>query len=389
LKGCGKIWKNYKKRGRSYIKKRYGISRSRKSSFGRNRGRINRRFTGRINRRFRGRFNRRHTRRFNRRSTLRTKTALSTKRTVKRQFYLTPTYTWRHWVWYYNHYSHYPFYNFYWYFYNHYHAHLGHYYTYFLSYHPTITRYFISNKVYFVTGHHPLVIHRHLSKVVTQKYHILRCEKGPKHLLTVNYKNKNYRIFLGDVNDFTNLGCLYFMDTVFTVGKSAYVNRVKKLYNSKKKTLKVKGKKVVVDPFKKSPYRPSNVKAKKLSSNASSLTYKMTRKSSKVSVKKSLLFVHLSNNQVKTKKDVVKVFKALSKHTKQSTSNVLFIADHLQPKSIFVLQHLLRSYKKLSVRIIARIRYRGFRLFSGIYSLRHYYLPHHYHLYLRRLRRHH
>jgi len=208
---------------------------------------------------------------------------------------------------------------------------------------------------------------------LVNKYNVVKCQKGPRHLLTVRTGGKRYRIFMGDVNDFTNLGCLYFMDSVVSVGKNAFVDRVKKLFNSKKKTLKVKGKKLTVSPFKNSPFSPSNTKVKKVNKNASTLRYAMKGKNGS-KTNKSLLFFHLFNKQVKKGKDAKKIFKGLRKHNKKSTVNVLFIADHLEPKSILILKHLLSAYKKLSMKKIVRITYRRIRLFSGI-------LLHHHHSY--------
>jgi hypothetical protein len=201
---------------------------------------------------------------------------------------------------------------------------------------------------------------------------VVKCQKGPRHLLDVTTSGKRYRIFMGDVNDFSNLGCLYFMDSVVSVGKNAFVDRVKKLFDTKKKTVTVKGKKLNISPFKKSPFRPSNTKVTKVSKNAKRLKYTMKGKSGGKN-KKSLLFFHLFNKQVKKGKDAKKIFKGLRKLTKKSTSNVLFIADHLEPKSILILKHLLSAYKKLSVKKIVRITYRRIRIFSGILLHNHHY----------------
>jgi len=164
------------------------------------------------------------------------------------------------------------------------------------------------------------------------------------------------------------------MDTVVSVGKNAFVDRVKKLFDTKKKVLKVKGKKLSVSPFKNSPFSPKNAKVKKVNKNAKKLNFTLKGKNGS-SNKKSLLFYHLFNKQVKKGKDAKKIFKGLRRLTKKSTSNVLFIADHLEPKSILILKHLLSAYKKMSLKKIVRITYRRIRIFSGILLHNH----HHHH----------
>jgi len=291
----------------------------------------------------------------------------------RRQYYLS-TYYWPHWHNYYSHLNYYPYYDFYWFFYGHYHNHYPHYYSYYFHNHPSVVHYHVANTIYLAHGHrHPVLLTGvSLRSLVVNKYNVVKCQNGPKHLVDVTKGSKRYRIFMGDVNDFTNLGCLYFMDSVVSVGESAFVDRVKKLFKSKEKIVKLKGTSVTISPFKNSPFTPRNTKVKKVNKNAKVLEFTLKGKTSKA--KKSLLFYHLFNKQVESGKDSKKIFKGLRKLTKKSTSNVLFIADTLEPKSILILQHLLTAYKKLSLKKIVRITYRRIRLFSGI-------LLHHHHHY--------
>jgi len=186
---------------------------------------------------------------------------------------------------------------------------------------------------------------------------------------------------MGDVNDFTNLGCLYFMDSVVSVGKKSFVERVKKLFQTKKKSMKVKGKKINVTPFKKNPFSPTNIKLKKINKNIKKLSFTLKNKKTEKKTKKTLLFYHLFSKEIKSTKDSKKIFKGLRKHTKKSKSNVLFIADHLEPKSIYILKHLLTAHKKLSLSDIVKITYRKIRLFSGIVLTNHRHRAHHHHHY--------
>jgi len=300
------------------------------------------------------------------------KKAFAKGRKVGRRYYLTTTYHYHHWNWYYNHYHFYPYYWYYWYFYGHYHSFFPQYYHYYLHNHPVVFHAHFSNTVYFHHHHSVAIRFKNIHTITKKRHTIKRCEKGPKHLLNVKHKGRNYRIFLGDVNDFVNVACLYFMDSVVSVGKKPFVKRIKKLYSDKKAKIKVKGgKSLKIDPFKDSAYKPSNPKVKKLNKNSSRLTFKITNNGKTFKTKKSLLFVHLFNKQIKGKKDVKKVFKLLTKHSKKGKNNVLFIADHLQPKSVYVLQKLLEIYKKKTIKYIATITYRRFRIF--------YHLLHHHH----------
>ena len=292
----------------------------------------------------------------------------------KKTYFLTKYY-WPHWHNYYTIYKYYPYYNFYWFFYGHYHTHFPHYYSYFFHKHPHIHHFHVTNTVYLTHGH-PIVL-ASSNIVEIAKYNIVKCQKGPKQLLTVHLNDKNYRIFLGDVNDLTNLSCLYFMDAVVSVGKSDLISRVSKLYSSTKKVIKAKGKKITIRPFAKNPYLPSKTNVKQINKNLSSLSFTMTRKKLKQKHRKSLLFYHLFNLQYKQPTDSKKIFDALHKKTSGTISNVLFIADHLEPNSIFILKHLLSTYLKLTHHAIAKITYRRLKLFSGIVVHSHHHSHHH------------
>jgi len=404
LKPCRGISGNTKIKARNYIKE---LKRSPRSRFSirRSRSRRGRIFRSRFrrpikfsrNRSIRRRFGKlrtksikRFTKKVTRSKSTKSKGVLSYKkafargRKVGRRYYLSTTYHYHHWNWYYNHYHFYPYYMYYWYFYGHYHTLFPQYYHYYLHNHPVVFHAHFSRNVYYFHHHHPVLISfRNISTIAKKRHTIKRCEKGPKHLLNVKHKGRNYRIFLGDVNDFVNVACLYFMDSVVSVGKKPFVKRIKKLYSDKKAKIKVKGgKSLKIDPFKNAAYKPSNPKVKKLNKNSSRLTFKIANKGKTFKTKKSLLFVHLFNNQIKGKKDVKRVFKLLTKHSKKGKNNVLFIADHLQPKSIYVLQKLLEIYKKKTIKYIAKITYRRFRIFYHLlhHHHHHHHHPHHHHV---------
>jgi len=80
----------------------------------------------------------------------------------------------------------------------------------------------------------------------------------------------HYRIFIGDVNDFTNIECLYMMDSVVTVGKFVHIDNVVTIYNNPERT--DTDKKVVTkvkNPFAKSQMKPSSAKKQTLNKMSS------------------------------------------------------------------------------------------------------------------------
>ena len=416
FKPCSKMNKKLQKKGKRYFKKKFHLkSKNNKNRRVRRRtirrSRVVRRSSGRRGRRSYSRRPRRSTRRrysrrprSTRRRSIRkiqrrrrqtkknskkrlvkkskkqnkrkiTKKLLSlTKFNTKRHYYLENHY-WPHWNNYYS--TYYPYYQFYWFFYNQYHSHYPHYYQYYFHHHPHVHHYHWSNKVVLSVGSPIVLSTANLATVLTNQYKMVKCAKGPKHILTVHHGEKHFRIFLGDVNDFVNLGCLYFMDSVVSVGKTEFVGRVQKLFNLKSKSVVIKGKKVSISPFRKSPFTPNKSTIKTLTKNSKVLSFAIQRKASATQYKKSILFQHLFNKQVKSGKSSIKILKGLDKHTGKKISNVLYIADHLNPKSIYILKHLLRTYKKLSIKQIVKITYRRIRIFSGIMIHRHRNLHHH------------
>jgi len=115
--------------------------------------------------------------------------------------------------------------------------------------------------------------------------------------------------------------------------------------------------------MEKNPFTPSKPKVTKINKNLHKLAFKFKGKDSKKTSKKSLLFLHLFNKEINKLKDINKMFKILVKHSKNKVNNVLYIADHLQPKSLYVLKHLIRKYMKLTWNFIEKITYRRIRVF--------------------------
>jgi len=190
-------------------------------------------------------------------------------------------------------------------------------------------------------------------------------------MVSVNYKQQKFRFFLGDVNDFTNLGCLYFMDSVVSVGDVSYSKRVFNLYKEKKKKVTINGHELSVSPFKSSPFTPKSAIFTTIDHNAKRINFTVARRKSAWRSAKSLLFYHLYNKQITVSKDVRKILKGLSKNTKKKVSNVLFIADHLEPHSLYLWKFLLAVYGKFQLKKILRITYRRIRIFSGIVAHSH------------------
>jgi len=304
------------------------------------------------------------------------------KKYKKRTAYYLTTYYWPHWHNYYTHVHYYPYYNFYWFFYNDYHMHYPYYYNYYFDNHPDVVHFHHSNIIYFKHTN-PIVLslpaNTSLVTVAKEQYQITKCEKGPRKMVTVNHRGKKFRFFLGDANDLTNLGCLYFMDQVVSVGPSSYAKRVLKLYQQRKKTVNINGHKMDISPFKNSLFKPINLKFKSLNNNAKVVRFTLSRKNSTWKETKSIVFWHLFNKQVTVSKDVNRILNGLARTSYKPINNVLFLADHLEPHSLYLWKYLLQVYKKLVLRRIVRITYRRIRLFSGfiIHNHRSHFHVHH------------
>jgi len=294
---------------------------------------------------------------------------ISLKNFMKRYDHYLTSYYWPHWSDYYTHTYNYPYYSFYWFFYNHYHTHLHYYYDYYFEYHPFVNHFHHSNYVFY-HDHNPIILtttsDTHLLSAKPTKYKISKCDNGPKKMVSVKKGGKKFRIFLGDANDLVNLGCLYFMDAVVSAGKSSYGKRVENMYKQQKKKLDVKGVKITVTPFKKSPFIPKKVSIKNIDRNAQRINFTLERKGKEWKGKKSILFYHLYSKDITSSKDAKKIINGLAKNTKKKVSNVLFIADHLEPYSLYLWKYLLTVYGKYELTRIWRITYRRIRLFSGI-----------------------
>jgi len=185
-------------------------------------------------------------------------------------------------------------------------------------------------------------------------------------MVSVNHRGTKFRFFLGDVNDMTNLGCLYFMDQVVSVGESSYAKRVFNLYVEKKKTVTINGHKLNVNPFQNSIFKASTVSFKSHNKNAKELRFTVSRKGSNWTGQKSLTFFHLYNKQISISKDVFKILNGLKITTKKKVNNVLFVADHLEPYSLYLWKYLLTVYRKWTLETIVRVTYRRIRIFSGL-----------------------
>jgi len=254
-----------------------------------------------------------------------------------------------HWHHYHYH-DYYPFYFYYWYFFPEFHWHYAPYYSFYFFYWPHYHYYWHHHHYY-----HPIVVtsgtevtikddeskDTALATLKTNKYKLKLCKNGPKHYFTYQFHGHYYRFFIGDVNDFFHLECLYLMDSVVTVGGFDHVDRIVSIYKRPQRNSDKKLIKKLNSPFKNSKLKPKNPKKTKINRNLSKLSFRLSSKG-----KKSLLFYHLYHKDIKNQK--VNIFKRLSRKLKKKKSNILYIADHLQNSSLNELRRILRKFGKFS-----------------------------------------
>jgi len=162
---------------------------------------------------------------------------------------------------------------------------------------------------------------------------------------------------MGDVNDLINIECLYLMDAVVTVGKFAHVENLVRIFvRPERKSQKVIKK--LPSPFTNAKLRPSKPVKTTINKNLSKLSFKIGDKKGR----KSLLFLHLFNRDVKRRR--TNIVKRLVKSITSSKANVLFIVDHLQSSSQMVFKRLLKKYSKLSSQRINNLKYKKRRFFN-------------------------
>jgi len=246
----------------------------------------------------------------------------------------------------------YPYYNFYWYNYDYYSPFFSNYY-----------RYYLTHGFPYVYYHGPLVLfsgrtftlNDHVGSLSHLTPKLKQCSHGPEYYFTVRVHGKVFRVFLGDVNDYFNVQCLYMMNAVISVGEIDYAQKVFEIFNKPAKTIHAHGKSIEINPFKNSKFTPSNVQIEDLSHNMKEISFDLEGHSLPT---KSIVFYHQDNI---AHLDYEDIFRDISQEV--SSGNVLFVIDQFQKHSVKVFRHYLVKYRRFTPRVLHRIRYKNYYVF--------------------------
>ena len=245
----------------------------------------------------------------------------------------------------------YPLYSFYIYHYNYFKKDLPPYY-----------EYYITNSLPHVHSYGPLILNsgrkirlnsfrKNLNLIL---FKLKKCQNGPEHYFTVRVRGKIFRIFLGDVNDFFNLQCLYMMKAVVSTGNLDYSIKVNVIFNNPSKSIYINGKEIIFNPLKKMDYVPENIEFTIRNDKIKIMNFDLKGLSIP---SKSIIFYHKVNIN-----NYDNLFKDLSREI--PSGNILFIIDKLQRKSVEVFRNFLIKYKKMSSRLIKNLKYKNLFIFK-------------------------
>ena len=226
---------------------------------------------------------------------------------------------------------------------------------------PNYYNYYMSHSVPRVHYYGPLIL-RSGDKISLNSFNnnpnsislkLNQCQNGPKYYFTVRVNGKIFRTFLGDVNDFFNVQCLYMMNAIVSIGSDDHAEKIYEIFNNPSKSVNMSGKQIELNPFKGSEYVPENVKLNEVSENVKIMTFDLQDSSLP---SKSIVFYQFSDLS-----DNEDLFRDLSREA--PSGNVLFIVDQLQRKSVNIFRHFLVKYKHYSSNRINRFRYKNVYLF--------------------------
>jgi hypothetical protein len=246
----------------------------------------------------------------------------------------------------------YPFYSFYWWNYNLFSPYFSPYFSYYLSH--GFPYYYYDGPLVLFSGQR-FVLSDNVYNLSSISPKLRQCSKGPEYYFSVRVSGKVYRIFLGDVNDYFNVQCLYMMNAVISVGDVDYAEKVYEIFNNPSKTINANGKSITINPFRKAKYVPSNVKIDDISSNMKEMTFKLKNFSLP---SKKVVFYHKDNVG---KNDYEDIFRELSHEV--PSGNVLFIIDQFQKQSVNVFRHYLVRYRRFTPSRLVRLRYKNYYIF--------------------------
>jgi len=258
----------------------------------------------------------------------------------------------------YHYQSYYPYYHYYWYYCDDYSSQYPQYFSYFTHHHPTVQKLTYgplvlgSGQLLSLNNYSHRTSHFNLQKTGLT---LRECRNGPKYYFTVKVNGKIFRVFLGDVNDFFNVQCLYMMSAVVSIGQVDHAEKLVDIYDNPSKRIRYGREKLTVNPFENTKLIPLDPSVDSISRNVKILSFDL--ENSRLP-RKEIVFYHKRDLTTARSEDI---FRELAQNSK--SGNVLYIVDHLQRSSMVIFRHFLVRYRRFSPRHIHRIRYKRFNLF--------------------------
>jgi len=246
----------------------------------------------------------------------------------------------------------YPYYSFYWYNYDYYSPLYSHYF-----------HYYFTNGFPYIYYHGPLVLFSgrrfvlsdYASNLSHVSHKLKQCSQGPEYYFTVRVHGKTFRVFLGDVNDYFNVQCLYMMNAVISVGDIDYADKVYNIFDKPSKTIHAHGKTIEINPLKGSKYVPRNVHIEGISHKMKEISFELEKHTLP---RKKIVFYHQKRLEGLDYEDI---FRDLSQEV--PSGNVLFVIDQFQKQSVNVFKYYLIKYRHFTPARLYRIRYKNYYVF--------------------------
>jgi len=256
----------------------------------------------------------------------------------------------------------YPYYTFYWYNYDFYRPFFGPYYHYYLTHGFPFVNYY--GPLIFFSGQQHYLNSQTYSSLNNVSLKLKQCSNGPEYYFTVRVRGKVFRVFLGDVNDFFNVQCLYMMNAVISIGKMNYAKKVLEIFRNPSKTIEAQGKSIHINPFKNSKHIPENVNLVEISNNMKEISFDLKDHSLPT---KNIVFYHKNHVDGFDYEDI---FREIG--SEADAGNVLFVIDQFQKQSVQVFRHFLVTYRRYTPQLLHRIRYKNYYVFPRGYTHTHF-----------------
>jgi len=256
---------------------------------------------------------------------------------------------------YYHQNMYYPFSTFYWYNYDIYSPYFNSYYHYYLTHgFPRVNYY--GPLVLFSGRRFWLSPNFHTSALNQLSLKLRQCQNGPEYYFTVRVRGKIFRVFLGDVNDYFNVQCLYMMNAVISIGDVDYAQRVYEIFHKPSKTLSIHGKTIQINPFENAKYVPGNVHMEQISHHMKEVSFDVQNLSLPT---KKIIFYHRKHLGVGFNYE--DIFREIGPEV--PSGNVLFVIDQFQRQSVQAFGHYLTRFRHYTPHRLYRIRYKNYYVF--------------------------